>query len=389
MIRRMLTALRVLLALFLLGFFFVLPAQVEQRFNKVRKGARIPVTQKARDLHATLLIADLHTDSLLWDRNLLKRSSRGHVDLPRLREGNVAIQGFGIVTKSPYGQNIHKNSDGFDQVTPLIISGRWSPDTWTSLRQRAIYQARKLEGLQDDSGGGLIVLRSSSDVRDFIAKRRTAGTPPPVGTFLGLEGAHALEGKVENLDRLFDAGVRLIGMAHFFDNEFSGSAHGVSKGGLTPQGRELVRRMDEKRMIIDLAHASPQAIREILALTRRPVVVSHTGVRGTCDNQRNLSDEQIRGIAAGGGLIGIGYWETAVCGKDARAVARAIRHVVRVAGIDHVAQGSDFDGAIMASFDVSELVQVTQALLDEGFTEPEIRKIMGENLVTFLERNLP
>lgn len=387
--RKVLVTLRVLLALFLLGFFFVLPAQVEQRFNQHRKGAKIPVTQEARDLHATLFIADLHTDSLLWDRNLLKRSSRGHVDLPRLRAGNVAIQGFGIVTKSPYGQNIHKNSDGFDQVTPLVVSGRWPPDTWTSLLQRAVYQARKLEGLQDDSDGGFILLRSSSDVREFTAKRRSGGASPPVGTFLGLEGAHALEGKVENLDKLFDAGVRLIGLAHFFDNEFSGSAHGVDKGGLTPLGRELVQRINEKRMIVDVAHASPQAILDILAMTKRPVVVSHTGVRGTCDNQRNLSDEQIRGIAAGGGLIGIGYWETAVCGKDARAVARAIRHVVKVAGIEHVALGSDYDGAILASFDVSELVQVTQALMDAGFTETEIRKVMGENLVAFLERNLP
>lgn len=252
---------------------------------------------------------------------------------------------------------------------------------------RATYQAEKLSDLAAASDQRLVVLRSSTEVRSFAEARKKGA--PQVGAFLGVEGAHALEGDMNNLDRLYDSGIRLIGLAHFFDNEFAGSAHGNSKGGLTPLGRELVRKIEAKKMIVDLAHSSPQAIREFLAMAKRPAVVTHTGVKGTCNNQRNLSDDEIRGIAAGGGLIGIGYWETAVCGKDARAVARAIRHVVKVGGINHVALGSDYDGAILASFDASELVQVTQALMDEGFSESEIRKIMGGNLLEFLLRNLP
>jgi membrane dipeptidase len=127
----------------------------------------------------------------------------------------------------------------------------------------------------------------------------------------------------------------------------------------------------------------------VLAVATRPLVVSHTGVRGTCDNNRNLSDEQLRAIAVKGGLIGVGFWEAATCGKDAKAVARAIQHAVRVAGVDHIALGSDFDGAVSMPFDTTGLVLITEALLEEGFSESDVEKIMGGNLIRFLQENLP
>jgi membrane dipeptidase len=194
---------------------------------------------------------------------------------------------------------------------------------------------------------------------------------------------------VENLDRLFDAGFRMIGIAHFFDNEMGGSAHGVAKGGLTDKGRELVRRMQDKGLFIDLAHSSPKVIDDVLSMAARPVIVSHTGVKGTCDNARNLSDAQLKGIAQAGGLVGIGYWDTAVCGRDAKAIARAIRYTVDLIGVDHVALGSDFDGAIEAPFDTTGLVQITDELLQERLSEAEIRKIMGENVVRVFQQYLP
>ncbi|HUJ73697.1 MAG TPA: membrane dipeptidase, partial [bacterium] len=121
----------------------------------------------------------------------------------------------------------------------------------------------------------------------------------------------------------------------------------------------------------------------------RPVIVSHTGVKGTCDNTRNLSDAHLKAIARTGGMIGIGYWKTAVCGTDAAAIARAIRYAVGVAGMDHVALGSDFDGAIQAPFDATGVVEVTDALLREGFTENDIAKIMGGNTLRLLHDALP
>jgi len=124
-------------------------------------------------------------------------------------------------------------------------------------------------------------------------------------------------------------------------------------------------------------------------MATRPVVVSHTGERGTCDNRRNLSDEQLRKIAATGGVIGIGFWDVAVCGSDASAIARAIGHAVQVAGVDHVALGSDFDGAINAPFDVTGLPLVTQALQERAFSDAEIDKIMGGNVMRLLHQMLP
>jgi membrane dipeptidase len=185
------------------------------------------------------------------------------------------------------------------------------------------------------------------------------------------------------------AGFRMMAPTHFFDTDIGGSAHGVTKGGLTAKGREWVRALEERKVLVDLAHASPQTIDDVLALARRPVVVSHTGVRGTCDNRRNLSDAQLRAVARTGGVVGIGFWDTAVCGGDARAVARAIGHAVRVAGADHVGLGSDFDGAVTTPFDASGLPQVTQALLDAGMAEDDIARVMGGNVVRLLRQSLP
>ncbi|HEX8999069.1 MAG TPA: membrane dipeptidase, partial [Blastocatellia bacterium] len=133
----------------------------------------------------------------------------------------------------------------------------------------------------------------------------------------------------------------------------------------------------------------PRTIDEVLKLVTRPVIVSHTGVKGTCNNARNLSDEQLKAIGVAGGVVGIGFWDTAVCGRDAAAIAKAIRYTVDLIGIDHVALGSDFDGAIDAPFDATGMVLITDALLQAGFNEAEIRKIMGENVIRTLQFFLP
>jgi microsomal dipeptidase-like Zn-dependent dipeptidase len=181
----------------------------------------------------------------------------------------------------------------------------------------------------------------------------------------------------------------MMAPTHFFDTEIGGSAHGVSRAGLTTLGREWVQKMEAKKMVIDLAHASAATIDDVLKIATRPVVVSHTGVRGTCDNQRNLSDAQLIAIAEHGGLIGIGVWETAVCGQDAHAIARAIEHAINVAGFEHVALGSDFDGAVTAPFDATGLPQITQALLDAGMDETKIESVMGGNVRRLLKALLP
>jgi len=374
--------------LILAGGFFFLPApETERQANRLIPRPSSVVSEAARRLHTRLLVADLHADTLLWGRDLLERSRRGHVDVPRLREGNVALQAFTVVTKTPRHLNIESNDERSDNITLLAMAEWWPVRTWFSLKERALYQARKLDHSAARSEGRLTVVRSRSDLAGYLRRRRaekeiTAG-------LLGLEGAHALEGDLANLDLLFQAGFRMVGLVHFFDNDLGGSAHGRAKGGLTDKGRDLVRRMEERKVLLDLAHASERTIRDALAVATRPVVVSHTGVKGTCDNVRNLDDDALRGIARTGGLVGIGYWQTAVCGTDGRAVARAIRYAAAVAGIDHVALGSDFDGAVAEPFDTTGLVEITDALLGEGFSEGDVQKVMGGNVLRLLSETLP
>ena len=387
--KKILITLGVIVLLLLVMFFFVVPAQLEKRLNVSLNAPPYLASERAGELHKKLLVADLHADSLLWDRDLLDRATRGHVDIPRLIEGNVALQSFTVVTKTPYvwKMNIERNDDTSDNITILAIAQRWPTATWSSLTQRALYQAKKLKDTAARSGGKFTLIRTSAELSGYLDRRVTE--PHITAGFLGIEGAQALDGNLDNIDVLFDAGFRMMSPSHFFDTDIGGSAHGVEKGGLTDKGKEMIRRMEAKHMIVDVAHASAKTIDDVLAIATRPVFVSHTGVRGTCDNQRNLSDEQLRGIARTGGVIGIGYWDTAVCGKDAKAIATAIRYTANLVGADRVGLGSDFDGAVVEPFDTSGLVQITDALLAEGFTDEEIGKIMGRNVLRLLIQNLP
>jgi microsomal dipeptidase-like Zn-dependent dipeptidase len=233
----------------------------------------------------------------------------------------------------------------------------------------------------------LRILRTAADLAAYEADRRER--PAITAGLLAIEGAHALDGDPANVDVVADAGFRMMGPAHFFDNAFAGSAHGIEKGGLTDAGRELVRRMEARSMLVDVAHASSSTVDDVLAIATRPVVASHTGLRGLADNPRNLTDERARGIAATGGLLGIGFWPTVCGGETAADIARAIVHAIGVAGVEHVGLGSDFDGAVPVPFDATGLVVLTDALLDAGLEDDAIRKVMGGNVRRLLAETLP
>ena len=388
--KRRRTILAGVAALALLGaaaFFLFAPAIIEGGMNQVAGDALPPVSPRARTLHARLRVADMHADTLLWNRSLLDRAQRGQVDLPRLEDGNVALQVFASVTKTPRGQNYDSNGADTDNITRLAIVQLQPLRTWRSLTERSLWHAARLARAEAGSGGRLRIVRTGPDVSRLLAAR--ARGDRITGALLAIEGLHDLEGRAENLDRLYAAGFRMAGLVHFFDNELGGSMHGEAKTGLTPFGRAIVRRMEARGIIVDVAHASPAVIADVIAMARRPVVSSHGGVQATCRVNRNLSDAQIRGIAATGGLIGIGYWDGAVCSTSPDAVAAAIAHVRDLVGIDHVALGSDFDGAVTTAFDTAGLAHVTDALLRRGFSEEEIGRVMGGNLLAFLERQLP
>ena len=371
------------------AFFTVAPRETAKRMNPVSSPPPYTVSPHVTKFHQTLFIADLHADSLLWNRDLLDHGSYGHVDIPRLVQGNVALQAFTVVTRVPLYTKIEGGTatDHFDRISLLAVSHLWPPSTWGSLKQRALYQSRKLHEVAARSSGKFLIVKSRQDLTRYVEQRNH--DRKMAAGFLGIEGAHSLEGGLENLDLLFAAGFRMIGLIHFFDSELGGSAHGELQSGLSKFGREVVQRMENLKITVDLAHASDRLMDDVLKMTTRPVVVSHTGVRGTCDNQRNLRDATIRQVAETGGLIGIGYWPTAVCGNDAAAIVRAIRHAVDLVGPDHVALGSDFDGAVQTPFDSTGIVKITDALLKHKFSEAEIRKIMGENVLRFLNATLP
>jgi membrane dipeptidase len=263
----------------------------------------------------------------------------------------------------------------------------WPRATWRSRVARAELHAARLAGFAAASRGQLTLVRSAADLDAFLERR--AADPTLVAGLLAIEGAHALDDDLANVERLDRAGFRMVGLTHFFDNAFAGSAHGLAKGGLTGAGRELVSELELRRILVDVAHASAATIDDVLAIATRPVVASHTGVRAVADNQRNLTDEQLRGIAATGGVVGIGFWPTACGGDDAAAIARSIAHAVSVVGADHVGLGSDFDGAVPTPFDVSGMGLLTAALLDAGLDERTIAAVMGGSAVRLLREALP
>jgi membrane dipeptidase len=367
------------------GFFAITPGKIEQSQNRVVP-VQLGITPAAQKLQATLDVADLHADSLLWKRDLLERSNRGHVDLPRLIEGRYALQVFSSVTKSPKGQNYDSNSADSDTITSLAFINLQPVRTWSSLLQRSLWHAEKLKGFAERSGGRLRVIASPADIDRLLADRQNGN--PAVGGMLSIEGLQDIEGNIANLDVLHAAGFRMAGLAHFFDNDVAGSMHGVAKGGLTPLGREVVRRMEALGMVVDIAHASHATVAEVLAMATRPVVSSHGGVQATCKANRNLSDDEIKGVAKTGGVIGIGYWYGAICSTSPHAVARAMTHVRDLVGVDYVGLGSDFDGATTTGFDASQVAAVTQALLNGGFSEADIRKVMGGNVLRVLRAGI-
>ena len=362
-------------------------AAVDRRMNRVHAAPPYRASDRAHELHRSLVVADLHADSLLWGRDLLRRSGYAHVDVPRLIEGNVALQAFAVCVKVPRRLNLDRNDGRHDDVTVLALALGWPPRTWRSHLARALYLAGRLRRMAADSGGLLTIVETTDDLAGYIERR--AGDPGRTAGLLTVEGAYVLEGDPENVDVLADAGFRIMSPTHFIDNEFGGSAHGVEKGRLTWRGREMVRIMEMRHMLVDLAHASLPTIDDILAMATRPVVASHTGVRGTVDNLRNLSDDHLRAVAATGGVVGIGFWPRACGGEDAASIARSVAHAVSVAGIEHVGLGSDFDGFVPVPFDATGLVLLTEALLAEGFGEADVRAIMGGNVVRLLAENLP
>ena len=366
----------------------VAPSLLEKQFNLISEHTLFIVSEEAQKLHRNLFIGDLHADSTLWDRNLSNQHNFGHVDIPRLQKGNVALQMFTTVSKVPQGLNYDRNeTSANDSITALAVIQGWPIKTWNNLTERVIYQAKKIQRIAKKDSDNFMLILSQSDLDKFINKRKS--NPNLVGGLIGTEGSHALEGNLDNIQRLYSEGFRMMSLQHFFDNKLGGSLHGTTGQGLTNFGKDAINEMIRLEIIIDVSHSSENVVKDVLKLTTQPLLVSHTGLNGHCPSPRNIDDSLMKEIAARGGLIGIGYWDAAVCGNTPRDVASAIQFGIKLVGAEHVALGSDFDGAVLSGFDTSELIALTHELLEAGIQEPEIRLVMGENLLHFFERNLP
>jgi microsomal dipeptidase-like Zn-dependent dipeptidase len=378
-----------ILVLLLFGYLIlsqIIWPRVDADMNAVVDHAPYDISDTAAALHAELWVADLHADSLLWRRNPAKRHDYGQVDLPRLAEGGVEFQVFSAVTKSPEGQNFDGNdANAPDRITTLAQAQLWPIRTWDSLYERAAYQAQRLQKLERAGQGKFIIARTAADLKAAI------DNPEILIGILETEGAHPLEGDLANIARLKAEGYRAMGLQHFFDNALGGSMHGRSQAGLTEFGRAAVAEMRAQGIIIDVAHSSTQTVRDVLALTPDPIFISHGGTVVHCPRtaNRNLPDDVLQAIAARGGIIGIGFFNGAICDISPNGIADAIIDAVALLGVDAVALGSDFDGTVTTSLDSSELAAITGALLRRGLTETDIRAVMGENARRFFTENLP
>jgi len=355
--------------LLMIGLFYVVAILVpgtDKKMNPVVAHNPYKISDSTHEFHNTLVIADLHGDTLLWRRNMMHRHDRGHIDLPRLREGGVDIQIFSTVTKAPRGLNFDGNSaDAPDNITLLAMAQFWPARTWTSLYQRAAFQAQRLQDIEKSKGSNLIIARTKADLTQ------------PDGTIIGIlatEGSHPLEGKIDNIQRLYDEGYRMMGLQHFFDI-----------------GRAAVLKMREMNIIVDVAHSSEKVVRDVLAMSSDPIIISHGGVRSSCANtkKRNLPDDILKQIAANGGILGVGYFNGAICDITPAGIADAIIDALTLMGPNAVALGSDFDGTVKTTLDTSELAAITQALRDRGVKDATIRKVMGENVLRFLKEHMP
>ena len=229
----------------LLSLVFFLAGKIADRqLNKCVRVIDLEISEETKELHRHITIADLHSDNLLWDRKFVKGQKNGHVDLPKLLEGNYTLQVFDAVIKTPRGLNHQSNSaEAQDDITPLTLINRWPVKTWKNLTNRALHQSKILHDAEKRSNGRLKIVKNREDLQNFNQLRKSDQNQ--VAGILSIEGLHALEGDLSNLDVLYDAGYRMMGLVHFFDNRLGGSAAGEHKGGITAFGRKVVKRMEE------------------------------------------------------------------------------------------------------------------------------------------------
>jgi membrane dipeptidase len=364
--------------------------------------------KQARQMNQKALVFDAHCDTVMrileQNVNLGLRSKEGHIDIPRAREGGLNVQVFAM----------------------------WiEPDFWP---HRAAFRAleyadamfRTLKKHSDKLGLAL----TAKDARRLVKEGKLA-------VFLGIEGGHAIEDSLATLRMFHRLGVRVMTLTWWNNTNWAdGSGDKPKHKGLTKFGVEVVKEMNRLGMVIDVSHVSDDTFFDVLKVTTKPVIASHSCVRAICKHHRNLSDKMLKALAENGGVIGINYylgfldpevnrqeearWKALepklkklnqkykndrktllekrreLYSSHQRKPIRVpidrlidhIDHVVKAAGVDHVGLGSDFDGCSITPEgldDVSDLPLITEKLLQRGYSQKDIEKILGGNLLRVFE----
>jgi membrane dipeptidase len=241
---------------------------------------------EAARFHENLRVADLHADTLIWRRDLLRRSRLGNFDFPRMRDGGGAVQGFLAVTEAPNETEGGNLSDKSDRLTLLGVVDQWPLAAIRDQTERALYMARKLHRFCDRSQGTIRFVTKRSDLEQALEDRKT--DPSICAVILGLEGSDGTKYQLDNIERLFDAGYRMAELCHYTDTPFAASSSGVSRAGLSPLGRDAVLLMNSLGMIPDLAHASVRTIGDVLELSSHAPLITHTGSASCCTDPKCL-----------------------------------------------------------------------------------------------------
>ncbi len=327
-------------------------------------------SEQARALHREHPAIDLHADTLMWSRwlgydlheahepPLWRAALGGHVDLPRMREGGVGAQFFGLVS--------------------LPVTER------TRGLARAVHE--QIDALLETIARRPGDLRLARTAADIEACHRDQA----VAALLGIEGAHALEGDLDQVEVFARRGVRYLGLLHFSANEAGYPAYGLGRhdsDGLTPWGFDLVRRCEAAEIIVDLAHINRRGFLDACAVATRPPIVSHTGVLGAFEHWRNIDDAQLRAVADKGGIVGVIFYPRYLGGHGLGPVVKHLLHILDVVGEDAPALGSDWDGFILPTRELADprgLPLLTDALLQAGVSERVIGKILRGNVLRVL-----
>ncbi|XXF80898.1 membrane dipeptidase [Myxococcaceae bacterium GXIMD 01537] len=328
-----------------------------------------------KELHQRWCIADGHADSLMWNRDLCERSTQGHVDFPRLHEAGVKLQCFTLVTRGfPF-------IGGF----PAFAAWRgWPVEARASEWTRAAWQIDRLADFCRRSEGRVRITTTAALLEDNVAHGRLSAV-------LGVEGGHALEGRVERVAELHRRGVRFMGLTHLSNNELGGSSFPMmGNRGLTPHGHQVVEEMARVGLSVDVAHASERTLDALFSTPGVRYFCSHTGVRAAGGGWRNLTDASLRRIAERGGVACIILAPVYLGGDSVDDVVRHVEHALGVMGEEGVGIGSDYDGMVAlpkGMRDVTDLPLLTEALL-RRHPEALVERILGGNLRRYFRETL-